>query len=212
MTLALGSILAGLTGTWRHAFAESVGAVHTVAGTNYLVGTACSSSIVCYALGQSSADEGVIVQTIPGQPDRVWAVAGTSIFYGISCPAATTCYAAMPWGRTRHLMAAWWCLSITTVRVPPRLPRERVTRSTASRDRASAQVTFRWRVAVSTAVAGFNLYDGHTRINSRLIPVHAARAYRYVTRWTGGGPFQLQVLFQDGSKRVAPDQAHERIV
>ena len=93
LTLALGSILAGLAGAGRHAFADSVGAVHTVAGTNYLVGTACSSSIVCYALGQSSADEGVIVQTIPGQPDRVWAVAGTSIFYGISCPAATTCYA-----------------------------------------------------------------------------------------------------------------------
>lgn len=177
------------------------GTGQSVAGTGYLEGIACPSGSACFAAGQDFSNAGVIVPVNAGSPDRTQRVPGTRFLFDSTCATNASCVAV---GGNSSAGV------IVPVSTGPTAAR--VTRFTASRDRASAQVTFRWRVAVSTAVAGFNLYDGHTRINSRLSPVHAARAYRYVTRWTGGGPFQLQVLFQDGSKRVAPDQAHERIV
>lgn len=81
----------------------------------------------------------------------------------------------------------------------------RVARFTAHRSGSS--VLFRWRMASSTGVAAFNLYAGRHRLNPAPIASHASRAYRYTARWTGAGPFTLQVVLTDGQEVRAHTRA-----
>jgi len=81
----------------------------------------------------------------------------------------------------------------------------RVTRFTARH--AGPALIFRWRIPVSSGVAGFNLYAGRHRLNARIIPAHHGVAYRYQVHWTGAaplGPFRLHVLYRDGHQTVVP--------
>ena len=78
----------------------------------------------------------------------------------------------------------------------------RVARLTASRHGSS--VTFRWRLAVSTDVRGFDLYAGVHHLNRRLIPVHRSASYSYAAHWAGTGSYSLHVVLTDGTEIVFP--------
>lgn len=78
----------------------------------------------------------------------------------------------------------------------------RVARLTASRHGSS--VTFRWRLAVSTDVRGFDLYAGLHHLNRRLIPVHRSASYSYAAHWAGTGSYSLHVVLTDGTEIVFP--------
>ena len=76
----------------------------------------------------------------------------------------------------------------------------RVARLTASRHGSS--VTFRWRLAVSTDVRGFDLYAGVHHLNRRLIPIHRSASYSYAAHWAGTGSYSLHVVLTDGTEIV----------
>jgi len=78
----------------------------------------------------------------------------------------------------------------------------RVARFTAHQ--AGRALIFRWRMTVSSGVAGFNLYAGRHRLNARIIPTHQGLAYRYQVHGTGSGPFRLHVLYRDGHQTIVP--------
>lgn len=59
-------------------------------------------------------------------------------------------------------------------------------------------LAFRWRLAVSRGVLGFNLYAGSHRLNHRMIPAHRNPSYRTSIRWSGHGPYTLHVLETGG--------------
>jgi hypothetical protein len=51
-----------------------------------------------------------------------------------------------------------------------------------------------WRLTTRAGVVGFNVFDRTHTVNARLIPVHAARAYRYERRWSGRGPYSIRLV------------------
>ena len=71
--------------------------------------------------------------------------------------------------------------------------------SRASVSKHSSQLIFRWSLANHSGIVGFNLDARSHRLNGRLIPVHAARSYRFTARYHGAGPYVLQVVRRDGS-------------
>ncbi len=78
----------------------------------------------------------------------------------------------------------------------------RVSRFTAQR--RGETVSFHWKLAHSTGVAGFTLYTGQTRLNTRTIAVHAAAAYHVTVHWSGPARFTLRVLLTNGRSVTVP--------
>ncbi|MDQ2741758.1 MAG: hypothetical protein M3Z66_05615, partial [Chloroflexota bacterium] len=67
-----------------------------------------------------------------------------------------------------------------------------------------AQTTFRWSVAPSHQIAGFNLYAGAQRLNAHLIASMQRASFRYSVRWSGPERFILEVVMANGQTvRVA---------
>lgn len=77
-----------------------------------------------------------------------------------------------------------------------------VSRFTAQR--RGETVSFHWKLVHSTGVAGFALYGGQTRLNTRTIAVHAAAAYHSTVHWSGPGRFTLRVLLTNGQFVTVP--------
>ncbi len=77
-----------------------------------------------------------------------------------------------------------------------------VSRFTAQR--RGETVSFHWKLAHSTGVAGFALYAGQTRLNTRTIAVHAAAAYHATVHWSGPARFALRVLLTNGRPVTVP--------
>ncbi len=61
-----------------------------------------------------------------------------------------------------------------------------------------SRVLFRWHTTSIQGIAGFNLYAAKHRLNPRFIAAHAERSYRYTVKWSGRGPFTLQVVRRNG--------------
>lgn len=55
----------------------------------------------------------------------------------------------------------------------------------------------RWRMAPSADVAGFDVFAGGHRLNTRLIRAHGAPGYQYATHWAPG-PYRLVIVLRDG--------------
>ncbi len=72
----------------------------------------------------------------------------------------------------------------------------RVTHLAVSRH--GAQTVFRWSVAPNHQITGFNLYAGRQRLNAHLIPSMQRTSFRYSTRWSGAGVFNLEVVMSNG--------------
>ncbi len=75
-----------------------------------------------------------------------------------------------------------------------------VTRTGVARHGGS--ITLHWTLARQSGITGFSVYAGMHRLNRRVIPVHAARGYRYTTSWRGTGPYTLHILLRQGQQIV----------
>ncbi len=66
--------------------------------------------------------------------------------------------------------------------------------------RAGGTVRFRWRMAIPSGVAGFDLYAGSRRLNRSLIRLHVQRTYTYTARsGRHSGRYSLRVLLTSGA-------------
>jgi hypothetical protein len=70
--------------------------------------------------------------------------------------------------------------------------------------RSSDSITFRWRLASTAGVAGFDVYAGRRRLNKKLIPAHRSRDYRFTARSRARGRLMLWVILDDGGHEAIP--------
>jgi hypothetical protein len=76
-----------------------------------------------------------------------------------------------------------------------------------SATRQKSTVLFLWRMNNSEGVAGFSLYGGRVRLNSRVIRPHGSALYRYRAPWMGRKRYTLHVLLSDGTEVTVPSHA-----
>jgi predicted outer membrane repeat protein len=78
----------------------------------------------------------------------------------------------------------------------------RVTAFTLYHERA--RLLFRWRMADTAGVVGFNVYAGAHQLNHHLIPAHLSPTYSYPVRSGRGGGYRLGVVLSSGAEEWVP--------
>lgn len=154
----------------------------------------CSSATACIIAGQ----DGTILTTSDGGT-TTWQQQANPVsgpltaldtgpfnnLFAASCPSSATCFVSGAKG-----------LVLASSNSSPTITH--VLRFAAQRH--GSTVAFRWRLASSTGIAGFDLYANSHRLNTRLIRVHRRLTYRYHVRWAGDSGFELQVILTDGQR------------